>query len=69
VFERSVGQSLPQFRHDITGFEPMDNTVDDINRPAQETGLDEVRAKDITQLLDSHGQQLSNEDLETWLKN
>jgi len=30
--------------------------------------LDEVRAEDITQLLDSNGQQLSNEDLEDTVK-
>jgi len=30
--------------------------------------LDEVRAEVITQLLDSHGQQLSNEDLEHMVK-
>jgi len=30
--------------------------------------LDEVRAEDITQLLDSYGQQLSNEDLEDMVK-
>ena len=62
------GKCLPQFMHDVTGFEPMDNTVDDISRPAQEARLDEVRAKDITQLLDSHAQQLSNEDMEDMVK-
>jgi response regulator of citrate/malate metabolism len=49
--------------HDCTGLEPMMNNADDINRTSQEAGLDEVTAKDITQLLDSHGQQHSNEDL------
>ena len=46
----------------------MENTVDDVSRPAQEARLDKVGAKDITQLLDSHGQQLSNEDLEDMVK-
>ena len=50
--------------HDIMGFEPLDNTANDVSRPAQYGGLDEVTAEDITQLLDSYGQQLSNEDLE-----
>jgi hypothetical protein len=62
------GKLLPQFMHDITGFEPVDNTVDDVSRLAQKAGLDEVRAEDITQLFDSHGQQLSNEDLEDMVK-
>jgi hypothetical protein len=35
---------------------------------SQEAGLDEVRAEDITQLLDSQGQQHSNEDLEDVVK-
>ena len=39
---------LPQFMHDFTGFEPVVNSVDDINRTSQEAGMDEVRAKDIT---------------------
>jgi hypothetical protein len=49
--------------HDFTGFEPVNNT-NGINRTSQEAGLDEVIAKDTTQLLDSHGQQHSNDDLE-----
>jgi len=40
------------------------NPVDNVNKTSQEAGLDEVRAEDITQLLDSQGQQHSNEDLE-----
>jgi hypothetical protein len=48
--------------HNFTGLEPMMNNADDVNRTSQEAGLDKVIAKDITQLLDSHGQQHSNED-------
>jgi len=44
------------------------NTVDDVNRMSQEAGLEEVIAEDITQLLDSQGQQHSNEDLEDVVK-
>ena len=54
--------------HDFTGFEPVVNNVDDINRTSQEAGMDEVIAKDITQLLDSQGQQHSSEDLEDVVK-
>ena len=66
--ECSVVKSLPQFINEFTGFEPVENTVDDISRPAQQASLNKVRAKDITQLLDTHGQQLSNEDLEGMVK-
>jgi predicted small metal-binding protein len=54
--------------HDFTGFEPVENTVDDVSRVAQEGRLDEVRAEDVTHLLDSHGQQRSNEDLKDTVK-
>ena len=53
---------------DFTGFEPVVNAVDDVNRTLQEAGLEEVIAEDITQLLDSQGQQHSNEDLEDVVK-
>jgi hypothetical protein len=53
---------------DFTGFEPVVNTVDDINRTSLEAGLEEVIAKDITQLLDRQGQQHSNEDLKDVVK-
>jgi hypothetical protein len=29
------GKHLSQFMHDVMGFEPMDNTADDVSRPAQ----------------------------------
>jgi hypothetical protein len=44
------------------------NPVDNVKRMSQEAGLDAVRAEDITQLLDSQGQQHSNKDLEDLLK-
>jgi len=44
------------------------NLVDNVNRTSQEAGFDEVRAEDITQLLDSQGQQHSNKDLEDMVK-
>jgi len=53
---------------DFTGFEPVVNTVVEVNRTSQEAGLEEVIAKDITQLLDGQGQQHSNEGLEEVVK-
>ena len=50
--------------HEFTGFGPVENIVDDISSLAQQAWLDEVRAEDITQLLDSHEQQLFSKDLE-----
>jgi hypothetical protein len=44
------------------------NPVDNVNRTSHEAELDEVRAEDTTQLLDSQGQQHSNEDLEDMVK-
>lgn len=41
--------------HVFTGFEPVENNVEDISRLVQEGGLDEVAAKEVTELLDSHG--------------
>ena len=37
---------------EFTIFEPLENTVNDISTPAQQARLDQVRVKDITQLLD-----------------
>ena len=50
--------------HDFTGFEPVENTVEDISRLVQEARLVEVTPEDGIELLHSHGQQLSKEDLE-----
>jgi hypothetical protein len=38
-----------------TGFDPVESIVEDISRLVQEAGLDEVTAKEVTELLDSHG--------------
>ena len=46
------------------GFEPEENIVEDISRLVQEPGLDKVTAEDVTNLLDRHGQQPSNQCLE-----
>jgi len=40
--------------HVFTGFGPVENSVEDISRLVQEAGLDEVTAKEVTELLDSH---------------
>ena len=55
---------LQQFSHEFTVIESVENTVDDFNRPAKDIILDKGRAKDITQLLDTNGQQFSNEEVE-----
>jgi len=41
--------------HVFTGFEPVENNVEGISRLVQVAGLDEVTAKEVTELLDSHG--------------
>jgi len=54
--------------HNFTGFEPVENTVEDISRLVQEVGLYEVTAEDTTELSDSDGQQFSNEGFEEMAK-
>ena len=54
--------------HKFTGLGPVENIVDDVSSPGQEAGLDEVRAKDITQLVESHEQHLFSKDLEDGLR-
>jgi hypothetical protein len=54
--------------HKFTGFGTVENTVDYVSSMAQEAGLDEVRAEDITQLLGSHEKQLFNKELEDGLR-
>ena len=46
----------------------MGNIADDVSRIWQQARLDEVRAEEITQLLDSHEHQLVNKDLEEMAK-
>jgi len=50
--------------HDFTGFEPVENTVEDIGKLVQEVGLYEVTAEDAKELSDSDRQQFSNEGFE-----
>jgi hypothetical protein len=50
--------------HNFTGLEPVENIVEDSSRLAQEVGWDKVTSEDVTELLDSHGQQISSEDFE-----
>ena len=57
-------QLLPDFMHDFAGFEPMENIVEVISRLAQDVGLDEVTAESVTEMLYSHGQEISSEGLE-----
>jgi hypothetical protein len=53
--------------HNFKGFEPVKIIVENISL-AQEAVLDEVTAENVTELLDSHGQQLFNGDLEKMAK-
>ena len=61
-------KGLQQFLHEFTVIESVENTVDDFNRPAKEVRLDKIRTNDITQLLDTNGQQFYNEDMEGMVK-
>jgi hypothetical protein len=49
--------------HNFAGFEPVKNVVENV-RLAKEAVLDGLTAENITELLDSHGQQMFNGDLE-----
>jgi len=53
---------LPEFTYDFTLFGTLENSDDDVSRLAQEAGLGEVTAEGITELLSSHGQELSKEN-------
>jgi hypothetical protein len=64
LFEWSVAHTFPEIMHNFTGLEPVENIVEGGSRLAQVVGWDEVTAEDVTDLLDYHGQQLSNEDFE-----
>ena len=54
---------LPPFMNEFTGFGLVENSID-VSSQAQPAKLDEIRAEGITQLLDSHEQQLFNKYLE-----
>jgi hypothetical protein len=49
--------------HDFKGFEPVENTVEDISRLVQKARLDEVTPEDGTEMLHSQGQQCSKKRL------
>jgi hypothetical protein len=59
---------LPEFTHDFTLFGPVENSDDDVSRLAQEAGLDEVTAENVKELLNSHCQELSSENMEKLAK-
>jgi hypothetical protein len=60
---------LPEFIHNFTGFEAVKDIDDDISRLMQEVELDKFTGEDVREMLDSHRQQHSYEDLKNWLKN
>jgi hypothetical protein len=47
---------LPEFMHNFTQFEPVENNAEDISRLVQEVGMYKLTSEDVTELLDSHGQ-------------
>lgn len=53
--------------HNFTGFEPVKIIMENV-RLAQEAVLDEVTTENVTEMLDSHEQQLFNGDLEKMTK-
>ena len=55
---------IPEFLHDFAGYEPVKDIAEDISRPVQEAGLDKATGEDVTEMLDNHGKQLSNEVVE-----
>ena len=57
-------QILPDFMHDFTGFEPVENIVEVISGLVQDVGLDKVTAESVTEMLYNHGQQIYSESLE-----
>jgi hypothetical protein len=59
---------LPEFTHDFTLFGPAEDSDDDFSRLAQEAGLDDVTVEDVTELLNSHGQELFNRNMEKLAK-
>jgi len=61
-------QILPDFMHDFTGFEPVENIVEVISGLVQDVGLDKVTAESVTEMLYNHGQQISSESLEELAK-
>ena len=54
--------------HEFAGFGPVVNIADDVRSLGQQARLDEVRAEDMTQRLDSYEHQLDNKDLEEMAK-
>lgn len=56
----------PEYVHDFAGFELLAPTC--FSRLVHEARLDKVTPEDVAELLDSHGQQLSIEDVEELAK-
>jgi hypothetical protein len=63
LFEWVVVQTSPKIYAQFHRYEPL-KVTENVSRLAQGAGLYEVTAADVTYLLYSHEQHLSNEDLE-----
>ena len=53
----------PSVVNDFTGFSPMPDIHKDITSLARRAGFEEVDDDDVAELLDSHSEELTNEDL------
>ena len=54
--------------HNFTGFEPEENTAERGQQAGTRRRIGRITPEDVTEMVDSHGQQLSNEDLEEMAK-
>lgn len=54
----------PEAVTDFVGIEPVSDVAEDVSRMAKDVGIDNVDPDDVEQLLESHGEPLSREELE-----
>uniref|UniRef100_A0A8C9R0F3 HTH CENPB-type domain-containing protein n=1 Tax=Scleropages formosus TaxID=113540 RepID=A0A8C9R0F3_SCLFO len=55
---------LPEFVHDVKGFESVEKTIkEDIVKLAYRAGFEQVHTEDVEEVLDSHTEELTNEEL------
>jgi hypothetical protein len=66
---KCMNKVWPQCLHDFRGFEGVPKIANEVAAIAQELGLDSTEPDDVTELLESHSQLLTNEELEDWAAN
>jgi hypothetical protein len=59
-----VAELLPGCVHGFRGFEDVPKIANEVAALAREPGLDSVEPDHVTELLESHFQPLTNEELE-----